>query len=244
MIPSSPSRTWIFLLLSSLAFYLPGLLAPAAWDKNTTWLLISSLYQGALVIAGFWYGPAICRALVVKTVVAGPLRQAVDLTLAELRKGKGHVKLAGMPVTLAEYPLPFIVTAGLLPRQSQVFLSSALAERLERDGLRFLLARALVHGGLTQRLAALLPVLALTVMLPDTPSDALAWLGLTGFLLGWLVLHWFFELRADRQAAQALGPVAAEGLQQVLLASAAHASWLSVQPPIRWRLYTVSKFAI
>jgi hypothetical protein len=244
MIPSSPSRTWIFLLASSLAFYLPSLLAPAAWDKNATWLLISSLYQGALVIAGFWYGPAICRALVVKTVIAAPLRQAIDLTLAELRKKNDRIQLAELPVTLAEYPLPFIVTAGLLSGQSEVFLSSALAERLGIDGLRFLLARALVHGGLVQRLAALLPVLVLTLMLPDTPSNALAWLGLAGFLLGWLVLHWFFELRADRQAAQVLGPVAAEGLRQVLLASATHAGWLSVQPPIRWRLYTVSKFAI
>jgi len=240
MIPSSPSRTWIFLLLSSLAFYLPSLFAPAAWDKNATWLLLSSLYQSALVIAGFWYGPAICRALVVKTIVAGPLRQAVDLTLAELRKGKGHVQLAEMPVTLAEYPLPFIVTAGLLPGQSQVFLSSALAERLGINGLRFLLARALVHGSLAQRLAALLPVLVLTMMLPDTPSDALAWLGLAGFLLGWLLMHWFFELRADRQAAQALGPLAAQGLREVLLASATRAGWLSVQPPVRWRLHMVA----
>jgi len=244
MIPSSPSRTWIFLLLSSLTFYLPSLLAPAAWDKNANWLLLSSLYQGALVIAGFWYGPAICRALVVKTVVAGPLRQAVDLTLAELRKKNGLVHLAEMPVTLAEYPLPFIVTVGLLPGQSQAFVSSALAERLGISGLHFLLARALVHGSLTQRLAALLPVLVLTLMLPDTPSDALAWLGLAGFLLGWLVMHWFFELRADRQAAQALGPEAAEGLRQVLLASAARTGWLSVQPPIRWRLHMVTKFAI
>jgi hypothetical protein len=243
MIPSSPSRTWIFLLLSSLAFYLPTLLAPAAWDKNATWLLFSNIYQGALVIAGFWYGPAICRALVVKTVVTGLLRQVVDLTLAELRKKNGFAQLAEMPVTLAEYPLPFIVTAGLLPGQSQVFLSTALAERLGIDGLRFLLARALVHGGLAQRLAALLPVLVLTVMLPDTPSDALAWLALAGFLLGWLVIHWFFELRVDRKAALALGPVAAEGLRQVLLTSATRAGWLSVQPPVRWRLHMVSKFA-
>ena len=240
MIPSSPSRTWIFLLFSSLAFYLPGLLAPAAWDKNATWLLLFSLYQGALVIAGFWYGPAICRALVVKTLVAGPLRQAVDLTLAELRKKNSLVRLAEMPVTLAEYPLPFIVTAGLLPGQSQVFVSSALVERLGINGLHFLLARALVHGGLAQRLAALLPVLVLTVMRPDTPSDALAWLGLAGFLLAWLLMHWYFELRADRQAAQALGPLAAQGLREVFLASATRAGWLSVQPPIRWRLHMVA----
>lgn len=240
MIPSSPKRTWIFLLLSSLAFYLPGLLAPAAWDKNATWLLLSSLYQGALVVAGFWYGPAICRALIVKEVVAGPLRQAVDRTLAELRGSNGHVELAEIPVTLAEYPVPFIVTAGLLPGQSQVFLSSALAERLGINGLRFLMARALVHSKLSQRLAALLPVLVLTVMLPDTPSNVLAWVELAGFLLGWLAIHWFFELRADHKAAQALGPGAAEGLREILLATATHAAWLSVQPPLRWRLNMVA----
>lgn len=240
MIPSSPWRTWIFLLVSSLAFYGPTFLAPAAWDKNATYLLLSSLYQGALVVAGFWYGPAICQALVVKLVVVGALRQAVDGTLAELRKSKGHVQLAEIPVFLAEYSAPFIVTAGLLPRQSQVFLSSALAERLGKNGLRFLLARALVHGSWSQRLAALLPVLMLTVMLPDTPSDALAWLGLAGFLVGWLAMHWFFELRADRQAAQALGAGAAEGLQEVLAANATPVSWLSVHPPIRWRLHMVA----
>lgn len=110
MIPSSPRRTWIFLLVSSLVFFGPGFLAPAAWDKNVTYLLLSSIYQGTLVVAGFWYGPAICRALVLKEVVAGPLRQAVDSTLAELRKRKGHVNLDDIPVTLAEYSTPFIVT--------------------------------------------------------------------------------------------------------------------------------------
>ena len=240
MIPSSPRRTWIFLLVSSLAFYGPGFLAPAAWDKNATYLLLSNLYQGALVVAGFWYGPAICRALAVTMVVDGPLRQAVDGTLAELRISTGRVQLAGIPVVLVEYSAPFIVTAGLLPGQSQVFLSSALVESLGTNGLRFLLARALVHGSWSQRLAALVPVLVLTVMLPDTPWDAPIWLGLAGFLVGWLAVHWFFELRADRQAAQALGPGAAEGLREVLEASATPIGWLSLQPPIRWRLHMVA----
>ncbi len=240
MIPSSPWRTWIFLLASSVAFYGPGFLAPAAWDKNVTYLLLSSFYQGALVVAGFWYGPAICRALAVKMVVAGPLRQAVDGTLVELRMSKAQIHLAEIPFSLVEYSAPFIVTAGLLPGQSQVFLSSALVERLGKNGLRFLLARALVHGRWSQRLAALLPVLVLTVMLPGTPSDALAWLGLAGFLVVWLAVHWFFELRADRQAAQALGAGAAEGLREVLLASATPVGWLSLHPPIRWRLHMVA----
>ena len=240
MIPSSPRRTWIFLLASSLAFFGPDFLAPAAWGKQATYLLLSSLYQGALVVAGFWYGPVICRALVVKEVATGPLRQAVDRTLAELRNGKGHVQLAGIPVTLAEFSAPFIVTAGLLPGQSQVFLSSTLAQRLGINGLRFLLARALVHGCLSQRLAALLPVLVMTVMLPDTPSDAMVWLGLAGFLVGWLGMHWFFELRADRQAALAMGPGAAVGLRDVLAANVMPLRWLSMQPPIRWRLHMVA----
>ncbi len=235
MIPSSPRRTWIFLLVSSLAFYGPGLFAPAAWNKNATYLLLYTLYQGALVVAWFWCGPAICRALVVKRVVAGPLREALDNTLAELYKGKGRVKLAEIPVILAEYSAPFIVTAGLLPGQSQVFISSALAEQLGINGLRFLLARALVHGSLPQRLAALLPVLVMTVMFPDTPWDAMAWLCSAGFLVCWLAIHWFFELRADRQAAQALGLGAEEGLREILVANASPISWLSVQPPVRWR---------
>jgi len=240
MIPSSPRRTWIFLLVSSLAFYGPGLFAPAAWDKNATYLLLYNLYQGVLVMAWFWYGPAICRALVVKKVAIGPLRQAVDWALAELHKSKGHVQLAEIPVILAEYSAPFIVTAGLLPGQSQVFISSALAEQLGINGLRFLLARALVHSSLSQRLAALLPVLVLTVMFPDTPWDVTTWLGSAGFLVCWLAIHWFFELRADRQAAQALGLGAEEGLREVLVANASPVGWLSVQPPVRWRLHMVA----
>jgi hypothetical protein len=244
MIPSSPLRTWIFLVLSSLAFYTPVLLMPAEWDKNTNYLLFYIIYQGALVLAGFWYGPAICRSLVVRTVVAGPLRQAVDRTLVELRNNKGLAQLAVIPVTLAEYSVPFIVTAGLLPAQSQVFLSSALVERLGANGLRFLLARALLHGSLPQRLAALLPVLVLTAMIPDTPSSILAWLELAGFLMCWLLMHWFFELRADSKAAQALGPAAAEGLRELWQATAstpgATPVWLSLQAPIRWRMHIVA----
>jgi hypothetical protein len=240
MIPSSPKRTWIFLLVSTLAFYGPSWLVPAAWDKSTTYLLLFSLYQGALVVAGFWYGPAICRALAVNVVVAGPLRQAVDETLEALHQRKGQLQLAELPVTLVAFSAPFIVTAGLLPGQSQVFLSTDLVENLGVNGRRFLLARALVHGRWPQRLASLLPVLVLTVMLPDTPSDVLVWLELAGFLAGWLVVHWYFELRVDRQAAQALGVGAAEGLREVLAASAAPVGWLSLHPPIRWRLQMVA----
>jgi hypothetical protein len=138
-----PCRTWMFLLLSSLAFYGPNLVAAAARDQSAT----------------------------------------------------------------------------------------LLAGRLGVNGLRFLLARALAPGRLSQRLATLLPVLVLTAMLPNTPSDAQAWLGLLGFLVGWLALHWFFELRVDRQAAQAVGSRAEEGLREVLAASAAPLGWLSVRGP-------------
>jgi len=236
MIPSSPRRTWIFLLVTSLAFYGPTILAPAAWDKNATYLLLSNLYQVALVVAGFWYGPAICRALVVEEVPAGTLRQALDRGLAELHERKGHTQLAALPVVLVAYPAPFIVTAGLAPAHSEVFLSSALAERLGENGLRFLLARAMVHGSWPQRLAAILPILIFTVMLPDIPSSPLEWLGTAGFLAAWLAVHWFFELRVDRQAARSLGSGAEEGLREVLAASASPVGWLSAQPPLRWRL--------
>jgi hypothetical protein len=240
MIPSSPKRTWIFLVLSSLAFYTPVLLMPGDWEKDTSYVLFYTIYQGALVLAGFWYGPAICRSLVVRTLVAGPLRQAVEDIIVELRNNNGLAQLAVIPVTLAEYSVPFIVTAGLLPSRSQVFLSSALMERLGANGLRFVLARALLHGSLSQRLAALLPVLVLATMITDTPSSILAWLALAGFFLGWLLMHWFFELRADSKAAQALGPAAAAGLRELWQATASTPGWLSVQPPIRWRLYIVT----
>jgi hypothetical protein len=77
-------------------------------------------------------------------------------------------------------------------------------------------------------------------MLPDTPSDAESWLGLAGFLVGWLAVHWFFELRVDRQAAQALGSGAEDGLREVLAASANSISWLSARPPLRWRLHMLA----
>lgn len=240
MIPSSPLRSWIFLAISVLAFSAPGLLLPAAWDKNSTYLLFYNLYQAALVLAGFWYGPAICRALVIATVTDGPVHEAVERTLLDLRKNSELAQLAEIPITLAKHSAPFIVTVGLLPGQSRIFLSSALAERLGTSGLRFLLARALVHGSMSQRLAALLPVLVLTVIMPDAPSSILAWIGLAGFLLLWLIMHWLFELRADSKAANAAGPTAAEGLRQLLAASASPSGWLSLQPPIRWRLHMVA----
>ncbi|BBO99631.1 hypothetical protein [Sulfuriferula nivalis] len=241
MIPSSPKRTWIFLLLSSLAFYVPSLLAPASWDKNATYVMFSSLYQGGLVLAGFWYGPAICRALIITEVVDGPLWVAMDATLAALHNNPERTQLANIPVVLVEYAAPFIVTAGLLPQHSQIFTSSYMVERLGADGLRFALARALVHSNWLHRLTAILPVLILTVMLPDTPSDMRDWLSLGGFLLGWLVLHWSFELWVDHQAAQAMGAAeAVRGLRELLAGTTKSAGWLMLHPPVRWRLYMVA----
>ena len=240
MIPSSPKRTWLFLLLTLLAFYAPGMLVPEAWDNNATWLLAYSFYQSAVVVIGFWYGPAICHALVVERVVDGYLRQAVDDTLAAFQQGNEPVRLAELPVTLFNYPTPFIVTVGLLPRQSEVFLSSDMVKNLGANGRRFLLARALVHGSWPHRLASLLPVLALTLLLPGTPVDVVAWLELAGFLAGWLVLHWFFELRVDRQAAVAMGVGAIEGLRELLVVTAPPVAWLTLHPPVRWRLQQVT----
>lgn len=244
MIPSSPQRTWKFLLLSGLAFWGPDLMVPAAWSHNETYLLLSNLYQEALVVAGFWYGPAICQALVVREMVEGPLRQAVDWTLAELHQPREAApRLAEVPVTLADHPGPFIVTAGLLPGQSRIFLSSGLTARLGVHGLHFLLARALAHAHPSQRLAALLPLLMLTLVLSDVPESIMAWLGLFGFLAGWLLLHWIFELLADRKAARAMGAGATAGLLEVLAATAVPGHRLSVRPPLRWRLRAVASIS-
>lgn len=241
MIPSSPRRTLIFLVASLLAFFWPDVVVPVAWGKTPTYLLVSDVYQVALALAGFWFGPAICRALVLEEVTTGPLRQALDESLAELRRRKGSFQLADVAVHMAAYPAPFVVTAGLLTGRCQVFLSSALVERVGIYGLRFTLARALAHAGLSQRLAALSPVLAVTVMVPATPADLTTWLRVAVILAGWLVVHWVFELRADRQAARAMGEGAETGLREVLAGSAPRAAWLSVQPPLRWRLHIVGR---
>jgi hypothetical protein len=238
MIPSTPKRTWIFLLVSSLAFWGPDYVVPSAWEHNATYLLISNLYQGALVLAWFWFGPAICKAMVVREVVLDPLRQAVDTALQNLEYDKA--RLARRPVIVAEYPEPFVLTAGLLPRQCEVYLSSGMVSQNGPDGLRFLLARALVHGTLTQRLVALLPVMALTVLFPGMPSDLTGWLVVSGFLAGWLAVHWLFELQVDRKAALAMGPDAARGLLEMLAAQGRPIVGFSLHPPLRWRLRQVS----
>lgn len=236
MIPSTPRRTWLFLGATCLLYFGPDLLLPAAWRQATVYPLLSSLYQGVLVLLGFAFGPAICRALVVREIDSGPTRAAVDRALAPLR---GNTRPP--PVVLAEHNAPFVLTAGLLPNRCQVFVSSALAERLSTNGLRFLLARASAHAALPQRLAGLLPLLVFTVLVPDDPKGLATWLALGGLLLIWLLSHWLFELAADRQAARLMGVGAGEGLREVLIASASPLDKLTPRPPLRWRLRAVGE---
>jgi hypothetical protein len=240
MIPSSARRTLIFLLLSVVVFWGPDWLVPAAWEHDASYLLVSNLYQGLLVIAGFWFGPALCKAMVVDEVSAGPLRQAIDQILVELNTAELNTQatahsLAVLPVTLVNHPQPFIVTAGLLPSQCQVFLSTGQACRLGPAGLRFLLARAMVHGDVSQRMASMIPVLLLTVGFPNTLNWVTS-LTLAGCCLGWLALHWYFELRVDAKAARVIGPQAIEGLREVIAATATAANTLSLHAPTGWRL--------
>lgn len=235
MIPSSPKRTWLFLLLSSLAYFGPDLLVPAAWAHTPSYLALSAGYQGMLVLLGFWLGPALCRSLVVSPVDTGPLHAAV----AREQAGLADAGLPRPPVLLFGHAMPFVLTAGLLPGRSEVFVSSGLASRLTPGGLRFMLARAAVHATLRHRLAALLPVLIFTVLLPDDPKSAATWLATGGFLLLWLMLHWAFELDADRCAGRAMGAGATEALREWLAVAHAHPAWLSPHPPMRWRLRAV-----
>jgi len=235
MIPSSPRRTWLFLIASSLAYFGPDLLVPAAWAHTHAYLVGSALYQGMLVVLGFGFGPALCRALAVSPAGAS----ALDAAIERERAGLKAAGLAGPPVTLFDHAMPFVLTAGLLPRQCEVFVSTGLASRLTPSGLQFLLARAAVHATLRHRLAALLPLLAFTVLLPDDLKSPAAWLETGGFLLLWLMVHWAFELDADRCAAGAMGAGAGDALREGLAIGPPHPAWLSTHPPLRWRLRAV-----
>jgi Zn-dependent protease with chaperone function len=218
MIPSSPGRLWTFLLLSLLAFSLPDLLIPDAARNDPGLQRASQVYLGALVTALFWFGPALCRAMV--------RRELNTATLALTRPAPTLV--------LFEHPAPYVLTVGLWPRQCRTFLSSGLAGRLTPPALAFLLGRAEAHGQWPHRLAAYLPVLACTVLIPNDPSR-IAWPPTLAGLAAWLALHWFMELRADRQAAQSLGVGAPAALAQLELAVASRVSWLNLHPPRRWR---------
>jgi hypothetical protein len=234
MIPSTPRQTWLFLGASCLLYFAPDLLTPAAWSQTEIYPILSSCYQGLLVLLGFGYGPAICHAMVVREIDAGPPRMAVDQALAILAATRSPAP----PVILAEHAVPFVLTAGLLPKRCQIFISSALAGKLSANGLRFLLARAAVHATWRQRLAAVIPVLLFTALLPD-PKDLASWLVVVGFLAAWLPLHWLSELAADRQAARGMGSQASDGLREVLAATASPLAWLTPRPPLSWRLRAV-----
>lgn len=232
MIPSSPRRTWLFLGITALLFFAPDLLTPEAWQQARLYSTLFASYQGLLIVLGFALGPAICRALVIEEIHAGPLRTSVDRVMSKLSPP--------LRVVIAGHALPFVLTAGLLPQRCQVFVSSALVARLTPNGLHFLLARASAHTTGRQRLAALLPILAFTVLIPDVPKGLATWLEISAFLLFWLLLHWLFELDADRQAARLLGAGASEGLRAVQAATASPLGWLSPQPPLSWRLRAIS----
>jgi hypothetical protein len=230
VIPSSPRRTWALLLGIVLILWLPSLLVPAALEEHPTYLLANTLYQCVLIIAMFWFGPALCNAMVVSEPRDGPARLAVDLAMADL-DNRPDISAIRLPVTLFEHFQPFILTAGLLPRHSRVYLSSAFAEETGPAGLRFSLARAMIHGEWGDRLALFIPVLLLTAFFPDL-SDWRGWLVLIPVLALWLAVHWWFELRADRKVARILGADAAEGLRETLAASVPGAF---LHPPPRWR---------
>lgn len=235
MIPSSPGRTWLFIGVSLLLFFAPDLLSPPAWRQAPAYPTLTALYLGAVVLLGFAFGPAICQALVLREEIDGPSRRRVDAALAQLAACSKR-----MPrVVLAAHVQPFALTAGLLPTYSRVFVSSAFVDRLPDPGLRFLLARALAHATWPQRLAAILPVLVLTVLLPDTPHDLAGWLVLGLFLGLWLAWHWVFELAVDRRAARGVGHDARIGLLALLAAEKSPAAWMTFHPPLAWRLRAV-----
>ena len=236
MIPSSSRRTWVFLILSSIAFWGPDLVVPSAWEHAPAYLLISDVYQSFLVVAGFWFGPAICRAMVVGAVKAGLVHDAIRQALDGIGRDRSVRRL---PITLFEHPQPFILTAGMLPSQCEIFISTELARRLGPEGLRFQIARATAHGLLPQRLVALIPVLLLTLLFPDS-FDRATLMRLSVFLPAWLAVHWFSELRVDRRAACMLDGRATVGLIEMLAATGGLARRFSLHPPMRWRMQAVS----
>ena len=237
MIPSSPRRTGIFLLLSTALFFAPDLLVPEAWARTPAYAYAYLAYQGWLVILGFAWGPGICRRLVLESQTAGPLRLAVDACLASLRLA-GH---RPPPLTLFSHRAAFVLTVGLWPRHCETFLSTGLAARLPEPALAFLLARAAAHATWRQRLADVLPLLAITVLIPDGTPDAGTWLAIGVASILWLCLHGAFELEADRQAGRMLGATAIDGLLALVGATRGPLDRFIPRPPLSWRLRAVAR---
>jgi Zn-dependent protease with chaperone function len=235
MIPSSPRRTWLALLLSCLFYFGPDLLVPSAWSQTSTYTLLYGAYLGSLVVLGFWFGPMICHALAVSTIRTGPLYDAIERAKTSMK----DTRPVKPPVTLFDHMMPFVLTAGLLPKRSEVFISSGLTSQLTSHGLEFVLARATAHATLRHRLVAFLPILIFTVFLPDDMKSISTWLIGSGFLALWLMLHWIFELDADRCAARVVGDSAADALREWLTVTNPHSTWLTTHPPLTWRLRAV-----
>ena len=219
MIPSSPRRTWTFLLLSSAAFFGPDLFVAASVSKSAEYIFYYNLYQGILVLLGFWLAPMICRRLVEHEVLGGPLRQAVDEIRDQFRNGARETPCPDLPLTVIDHRQPFILTVGLLPDQITVFATTGLLKQLGHAGLRFVIARSLAHGQGSQRLAAVVLALVLLIL---------------------LIAHWIFELKADRQAARIMGEEAISGLRQLLATQDRAQHLFSLSPPIKWRLGAVA----
>ena len=240
MIPSSPRRTWTFLLLSSAAFFGPDLFVAASVSKSAEYIFYYNLYQGILVLLGFWLAPMICRRLVEHEVLGGPLRQAVDEIRDQFRNGARETPCPDLPLTVIDHRQPFILTVGLLPDQITVFATTGLLKQLGHAGLRFVIARSLAHGQGSQRLAAVVPALVLALSFNELPASIAAWVEMALVLLILLIAHWIFELKADRQAARIMGEEAISGLRQLLATQDRAQHLFSLSPPIKWRLGAVA----
>jgi len=99
---------------------------------------------------------------------------------------------------------------------------------------------AAVHATGGQRMVAVIPLLIFTI-LPDQPEGLAGWLGILGFLLAWLAVHWLFELDADRRAARLVGTMANQGLRDVHAATRSPLGWLTPRPQFGWRLRAVTQ---
>jgi Zn-dependent protease with chaperone function len=231
MIPSSPGRIWLFLGASLALFVAPDILAPAAWHRSPDYPFYITLYFSGVLLLGFLLGPAICQAMVLQEIGDGPARRLIDAVLAGLETHGRRLPR----VVLAKHALPFILTAGMYPAQSRIFVSNAYIARLAHVGVRFLLARAVAHASWRQRLATVAPLLALTVVLPNTPEKTSDWFALLAFLGLWLPWHWAFELDADRQAARLTGQEALLGLRACAANGQSPTAWVSFHPPLAWR---------